>query len=140
MVGSAGFLVGGLVAMRLARRLLPRHILRSAAALMVVGTIAPTIVLALGFTAWPVVIAALLPFYVGWGLAQPMATSIAMRPFPEMAGQASAWAGMAQQIGGIGFALAASALGGGMGTLAVMIVAAVAFTGTVFLPVQKPAA
>lgn len=140
MSGSAGFLVGGIVAMRLTRRLIPRQILRIAAVLMIVGTVAPLVVLEAGVTSWPLVVAALLPFYLGWGLAQPMATSIAMRPFPEMAGQASAWTGMAQQLGGIGFAFAASAFGGGSATLAVMIVAALAFTGTVFLPVQKPAA
>jgi len=140
MVGSAGFLLGGVVAMRLTRQLIPRHILRIAAALMILGTVTPLLVLEAGVTTWPPVIAALLPFYVGWGLAQPMATSIAMRPFPEMAGQASAWAGMAQQLGGIAFALAAASFGGGLATLAVMIAAAVAFTATVFLPVQKPAA
>lgn len=140
MVGSAGFLAGGVIAMRLAQRLIPRHILRIAAGLMILGTVAPMLVLEAGVTAWPLVIAALLPFYVGWGLAQPMATSIAMRPFPDMAGQASAWAGMAQQLGGIAFAFVAASFGGGMATVAVMIVAALAFTGTVFLPVQNPAA
>lgn len=138
-LGSAGFLAGGMLAMRFARTMPPRHILRLAGGLMIVGTIAPLCVVGLGLAHWAALLASLLPFYLGWGLAQPMATAIAMRPFPEAAGQASAWLGISQQAGGILFALAASSFGGGMATLVVMVVAAIAFTGVVFLPVQKPA-
>ena len=137
--GAVGFLGGGIIAMRLARTWLPRHLLRIAAGLMVTGTIAPFLALQAGFTTWPALVVTLMPFYLGWGLAQPMATAIAMRPFPEMAGQASAWVGMAQQLGGILFALLAASLGGGTGTLMVMMIAAVGFMISVFLPVQKPA-
>ncbi len=63
-----------------------------------------------------------------------MATAIGMRPFPEMAGQASAWIGIAQQVGGMGFAVVAAGLGGDTATLAVMVAAAVSFTVAVFLP------
>ncbi len=136
--GAVGFLSGGMAAMRLAKTWIPRHLLRIAAALIVIGTVAPFLALEAGYASWPVLVVTLLPYYLGWGLAQPMATSIAMRPFPEMAGQASAWVGMAQQLGGIVFALLAAALGGGMGTLVVMMLAAVGFAVSVFLPVQKP--
>lgn len=136
--GAVGFLCGGILAMRLAKAWLPRHVLRLAAGLMVLGTVAPFLALQSGFTSWPALVVTLLPYYVGWGLAQPMATSIAMRPFPEMAGQASAWVGMAQQLGGILFAVVAASLGGGIWTLVVMMIAAVGFTASVFLPVQKP--
>jgi hypothetical protein len=67
------------------------------------------------------------PFYCGWGLGQPMAIAIAMRPFAHMAGQASAWLGLIQQLGGILFSLIAAALGGGVATPLVMAAAALAF-------------
>lgn len=139
MAGSGGFLVGNMIAMRLARSRPPRHVLRVAGGLMILGTLAPLVVVTAGAGAWIPVLIALLPFYLGWGLAQPMATAIAMRPFPESAGQASAWLGISQQAGGIAFGLVAATLGGGLGTLTVMVVAALAFTGVVFLPVQKSA-
>ena len=88
---------------------------------------------------WVLMLVTLSPYYVGWGLAQPMATAIAMRPFPQMAGQASAWLGIAQQVGGMGFAIVAAQLGGGIVTLVVMAVAAVAFTAVV-LPAERVAA
>ena len=54
-----------------------------------------------------------------------------------MAGQASAWLGIAQQVGGMSFAVVAASLGGGTATLVIMTISAIAFTGSVFLPVQK---
>ena len=50
-----------------------------------------------------------------------------MRPFAHMAGQASAWLGLIQQLGGIFFSLIAAALGGGFATPLVMAAAALAF-------------
>lgn len=141
MLGSAGFLVGGVAAMKLTRTHTPRFVLRVAGGLMILGTLAPFAAVASGLaTFWPVLLVALLPFYLGWGLAQPMATAIAMRPFPEAAGQASAWLGISQQVGGIAFALAASSLGAGTMTLVVMVAAALLFTAVVFLPPERPAA
>lgn len=140
MLGSAGFLVGGVIAMKLTRSRSPGFVLRLAGVAMILGTIAPLAVVLAGLGGvWPLLLATLLPFYLGWGLAQPMATAIGMRPFPEAAGQASAWLGIAQQAGGIVFALAASSLGAGTATLGVMIAAALFFTGVVFLPSGKSA-
>ena len=135
--GAVGFLLGGVIAMRLTRRLIPRHVLRIAAAAVVVGTAGPLALLLSGHVHWAVLLVALLPYYVGWGLAQPMATAIGMRPFPEMAGQASAWLGIAQQVGGMAFAVVAASLGGGLATPAIMTIAALVFTAVVFMPVQK---
>ncbi len=137
--GAVGFLAGGMIAMRLARRLSPARVLRFAAAAMVLGTLVPLALAASGHHHWVLMLVTLSPYYVGWGLAQPMATAIAMRPFPQMAGQASAWLGIAQQVGGMGFAIVAAQLGGGIVTLVVMAVAAVAFTAVV-LPAERVAA
>lgn len=137
--GAVGFLLGGMIAMRLTRRLEPRHVLRIAAAAMIVGTAVPLALVVTETAHWVGLLVTLFPYYVGWGLAQPMATAIGMRPFPEMAGQASAWLGIAQQVGGMGFAVVAASLGGNTATLVVMTVAALAFTGAVFLP-PKPTA
>lgn len=135
--GAFGFLAGGMIAMRLARVLLPRHVLRIAAATMILGTAVPLALVVSGDVHWWGLMLALFPYYIGWGLAQPMATAIGMRPFPEMAGQASAWLGIAQQVGGMSFAVVAASLGGGTATLVIMTISALAFTGSVFLPVQK---
>lgn len=137
-IGSAGFVSGSLVGMRMAHRFLPRWILRTAAALLLLGTIAPTVVLWAGFQHWAVILVAVFPFYLGWGIGQPAAIAIAMRSFPEMAGQASAWLGLFQQVGGIALSLVAARFGGGLATPVVMIVGAVLFTAVVFTPAPKP--
>jgi hypothetical protein len=62
-----------------------------------------------------------------------------MRPFAHIAGQASAWLGLAQQLGGIAFALIAAAFGGGMATPLVMAAAALAFVASVAaIPTAEP--
>ncbi len=136
MAGSAGFLSGNMLAMRLVRTQPASRVLRAAAGAIVLGTIAPLAVITAGVAHWLPVLVALLPFYLGWGLAQPMATAIAMRPFPEAAGQASAWLGISQQVGGIVFGIVASGLGGGEASLVVMVAAALAFAGVVMLPAR----
>lgn len=139
-IGSSGFVSGSLIAMRLAQRLLPRHILRTAAVLLIIGTTAPALVLWLGFQHWAVILASVFPFYLGWGIGQPSAIAITMRPFPEMAGQASAWLGLFQQVGGIALSLVAAHFGGGLATPLVMSLGAVLFAGAVFVPAPKPVA
>jgi len=136
--GSAGFVSGSLVAMRLAQRLMPRYILRSAAGLLLLGTLAPSLVLWLGIHHWAVVLLAVFPFYFGWGVGQPLAIAITMRPFPDMAGQASAWLGLFQQMGGIALSLVAAHFGGGLATPLVMLLGAALFTLAVFTPPPKP--
>ncbi|WP_333825101.1 multidrug effflux MFS transporter [Pinisolibacter sp.] len=136
-IGSAGFVSGSLVSMRLAQRLLPRHILRTAAALLILGTTMPALVLWLGFGHWAVILVTVFPFYFGWGIGQPMAIAITMQPFPEMAGQASAWLGLFQQVGGIALSLVAAHFGGGLATPLTMALGALLFTAAVFVPPPK---
>lgn len=136
-LGSGGYVAGALLAARLAQHLLPRFILRIGAGLILLGTILPAIGLGLGFHHWAAVLPMVFPFYFGWGLAQPMAIAVTMRPFPEMAGQASAWLGLLQQLGGILLSLVAAHYGGGSATLVVMMVGAALFAGAVFVPPAK---
>jgi DHA1 family bicyclomycin/chloramphenicol resistance-like MFS transporter len=134
VLGSAGLLAGSLAGMRLARSFSPIAILRAASLLLLLGAAAPTLALEEGYRHWAIILVCVLPFYVGWGVAQPMAIAIAMRPFADMAGQASAWLGLAQQIGGIALSLLAARYGGGMATPLVMGVGALGFAACAFAP------
>ena len=75
-----------------------------------------------------------MPFYFGWGLGQPMAIATAMRPFPEMAGQASAWLGLAQTAGGIALSLTAGLFTPGFATPWIMLVGALGLAATSLVP------
>lgn len=126
-LGSGAYLGGSLLGLRLSRSLSALTILRIAGPLLLLGAAAPALALVEGFRHWAVMLVCVAPFYCGWGLGQPMAIAIAMRPFAHMAGQASAWLGLIQQLGGILFSLIAAALGGGGATPLVMAAAALAF-------------
>ena len=126
-LGSGAYLGGSLIGVRLSRSVSAMTILRFAGPLLLLGALAPAVALAEGFRHWAVILACVAPFYCGWGLGQPMAIAIAMRPFADIAGQASAWLGLIQQLGGIFFSLIAAALGGGLATPLVMAAAALAF-------------
>jgi DHA1 family bicyclomycin/chloramphenicol resistance-like MFS transporter len=128
-IGSAGFVGGGLASARLSARLPADQILQVASVLVLGGTGLALAVTAAGWTSWAAIVAALLPFYVGWGFCQPHAIAIAMAPFAETAGQASAWLGAFQQLGGIALSFLAVGLGGGLWTLAVMSGAALLLMG-----------
>jgi MFS transporter, DHA1 family, multidrug resistance protein len=121
---------GGLLSARLSTRLAGSHILLAGGVLTVLGTVACLLVVAAGGTAWTGILMGILPFYIGWGLSQPQAIAIAMRPFAVMAGQASAWLGVIQQIGGLALSLFAVSLGGGTYSLAVMVAGALALACT----------
>jgi hypothetical protein len=66
-------------------------------------------------------LAGVLPFYVGLGIAHANALQLVMRPFGEMAGQASAWLGLVQQLSGVAISTAAVAMGGGVAAMWAMI-------------------
>ena len=119
--GSTGFISGGLISAWLAARLAPARILLLASAIATAGTAACYALLELTTPNSVLVVLTILPFYVGWGIAQPQAIAIAMRPFLAIAGQASSWLGAIQQIGGILLAWIAVQLGGGHASVAVMI-------------------
>ncbi len=131
--GSVGFVSGGLLSARLSTRLAGSRILLAGGVLTVLGTVGCALVIVAGGTAWTGILIGILPFYVGWGLSQPQAIAIAMRPFAAMAGQASAWLGIIQQIGGLALSLFAVSLGGGVYTLAVMAAGAAALACTAVL-------
>jgi MFS transporter, DHA1 family, multidrug resistance protein len=76
---------------------------------------------------------AILPFYVGWGIMQPISMAVAMRPFTAIAGQASAWFGIAQFLGAMSLAILAGVFGGGIYTFIVMMLAMVGIAGIGFL-------
>lgn len=138
-LGSGAYLGGSLVAVRLSRSFGAITILRIAGPLLRLGALAPALALAEGFRHWAVILGCVAPFYCGWGLGQPMAIALAMRPFAHMAGQASAWLGLIQQLGGILFSLIATALGGGMATPLVMAGAALAFIASAAAIPEPPA-
>jgi DHA1 family bicyclomycin/chloramphenicol resistance-like MFS transporter len=133
-LGSVGFLSGSLIGMRLARSLPPLAVLRWASLLLLLGAAAPALALVEVRPHWAVMFVCVLPFYVGWGVAQPMAIAIAMRPFAEMAGQASAWLGLIQQFGGIALSFVAAGLGGGLATPLTMGLGALGFAACAFAP------
>jgi DHA1 family bicyclomycin/chloramphenicol resistance-like MFS transporter len=119
-VGSAGFVAGGLCSAWLAARAASPTILLAGACLMVVGSSTTLVLLVLGRPGMVSMLLAMLPFYLGWGFAQPQAVASAMRPFPHIAGQASAWLGLLQQLGGVAIAGIAVWLGAGRYSLMVM--------------------
>jgi DHA1 family bicyclomycin/chloramphenicol resistance-like MFS transporter len=139
-LGSGAYLGGSLLGVRLSRSLSAVTILRIAGPLLLLGAAAPALALAEGFRHWAVILVCVAPFYCSWGLGQPMAIAIAMRPFAHIAGQASAWLGLIQQLGGIVFSLIAAALGGGLATPLVMAAAALAFIASAAAIPQPPAA
>jgi DHA1 family bicyclomycin/chloramphenicol resistance-like MFS transporter len=139
-LGSGAYLGGSLIAVRLSRSVGAKTILRVAGPLLLLGAVASAVALAEGFRHWAVILVCVAPFYCGWGLGQPMAIAIAMRPFAHIAGQASAWLGLIQQLGGIVFSLIAAALGGGLATPLVMAAAALAFIASAAAIPRPPAA
>lgn len=134
VIGSASNLGGALLSLALARRYAPRAILQAGACLVVVGSLAPGLLLASGSRDGALVLIAVMPFYFGWGLGQPMAIATAMRPFPEMAGQASAWLGLAQTAGGIALSLTAGLFTPGFATPWIMLVGALGLAATSLVP------
>lgn len=68
----------------------------------------------------PTFLLTLIPFYVAWGIVQPVSMGVAMRPFAKIAGQASAWFGIVQFLGAASVALIAGVFGGGIYTFLVM--------------------
>lgn len=70
---------------------------------------------------WYFMFISVIPFYIGWGILQPLSMGIAMRPFATMAGVASAWFGIAQFMGAASFTYIAGIFDGGKTSLVLMI-------------------
>lgn len=119
-LGSGGYLVGSMIAMRLARRFRLHQILMIGVLMSTLGPVLAMLAMQAGVRHWAGLLVAILPFYLSWGLCQPNLIALSMRAFPDIAGQASAWLGAFQQLGGFLIAALAVRLGGGMAAMQVM--------------------
>ena len=99
----------------------PERVLVVGALFMLMGAITARFALARAGIGAAGLIVATTPFYVGLGLAHPNALQTVMRPFAQVAGQASAWLGLFQQLGGVSVSLIAVWLGAGLRAVSVMI-------------------
>lgn len=120
-LSSGGYMLGSLFAARMATRLSPERMLRWGGVLMLAGSIGCLFALTRTVpTPWTV-LTGVLPFYVGLGFAHANSIQIMMRPFAHIAGQASAWLGLIQQVGAVLISLTAVQLGAGLAAVGVMI-------------------
>ncbi len=119
--GSAGYMAGSLIAARLATRFRPEQMILAGAALMLAGGFAGLFALTRAVPHPIIVLVAMLPFYVGIGFAHSNAMQIVMRPFTHIAGQASAWMGVLQQVGGVAISMFAVVIGAGTSAVVVII-------------------
>lgn len=120
-LGSLGYMGGSLISARLAGRHSPERIVALGAPLMVAGAIGSLVALSRQSPGPIATLIMILPFYVGIGFTHANALQIVMRPFPHMAGQASAWLGLLQQVGGVVISVLAVKAGAGFAAIWVMI-------------------
>src|SRR5262249_5837875 len=99
----------------------PERIVALGAPLMLAGALGALLALSRENPNPIAVIVMVLPFYLGFGFAHANALQIVMRPFPHMAGQASAWLGLIQHVGGVVISILAVRLGAGHAAIGVMI-------------------
>jgi DHA1 family bicyclomycin/chloramphenicol resistance-like MFS transporter len=119
--GSLGYMGGSLASARLAARHGPERLIALGAPLMLAGAIGCLVALSRE-TPGPIgTLAMVFPFYIGLGFTHANAIQMVMRPFPHMAGQASAWLGLLQQVAGVVVSVIAVRLGAGFAALGVMI-------------------
>jgi len=91
---------GGFSAPRLARRWSGMMPILFGLAIMLIGSSAMFAASYLKYAGMPQVLATLMIFLYGMGIVSPLSTVVAMRPFPEKAGAASALIGFCQMAGG----------------------------------------
>lgn len=119
--GSLGYMGGSLASARLAVRHGPERLIALGAPLMLAGAIGCLVALSREAPGPIGTLAMVFPFYVGLGFAHANAIQMVMRPFPHMAGQASAWLGLLQQVAGVAVSVIAVWLGAGFAAIGVMI-------------------
>ncbi|CAN0089034.1 unnamed protein product, partial [Phaeothamnion confervicola] len=112
-LGSLGYMAGSLGSARLAAAYRPERLIALGAPLMLAGAIGGLFALTRASPSPLMTLILVLPFYVGLGFTHANALQIVMRPFPHMAGQASAWLGLTQQIGGVVVSVLAVRAGAG---------------------------
>ena len=120
-LGSLGYMGGSLASARLAGRHSPERVVALGAPLMLAGAIGCLVALTRDNPGPIGTVLMAFPFYIGLGFTHANAIQIVMRPFPHMAGQASAWLGLMQQAGGVVVSLIAVQLGAGYAAIGVMI-------------------
>lgn len=119
--GAGVYILTNLVCARWLPGHAPQRVLVVGALLMLAGAMTARFALARAGIGAAGLIVATTPFYVGLGLAHPNALQTVMRPFSHVAGQASAWLGLFQQLGGVAVSLVAVWLGAGLRAITVMI-------------------
>ncbi len=134
-LGSLGYMGGSLISARLAGRITPERLVAAGAPLMLAGAIGGYFALSRANPGPVVTLIMILPFYLGLGFTHANAIQIVMRPFPHMAGQASAWLGLLQQVGGVVVSVLAVRAGAGFTAIGVMIgCCAALFAASILLP------
>ncbi len=120
-LGSLGYMAGSLISARLAGRHSPERLVALGAPLMLAGALGGLIALTRESPGPFATLAMVTPFYLGLGFTHANALQLVMRPFPHMAGQASAWLGLLQQVGGVVVSVLAVKAGAGLAAVGVMI-------------------
>lgn len=127
-LGSLGYMAGSLASARLSSRHPPQRLIALGAPLMLAGALGGMLALSRSSPGPYTTLIAVLPFYLGLGFAHANALQIVMRPFPHMAGQASAWLGALQQIAGVVVSVLAVRAGAGFIALGVVIACCLCLT------------
>ena len=135
--GSLGYMAGSLGSARLAATARSENLIAIGAPLMLLGACGAYVALTRATPTPALTLLGVLPFYVGLGLTHANALQIVMRPFPHMAGQASAWLGVMQQIGGVAVSVLAVRAGAGLTAVVVMILSCMALTALAVWGVRR---
>lgn len=134
-LGSLGYMAGSLISARFAGRIAPESLVSIGAPLMLVGAIGGYFALSRANPGPLLTLLLILPFYLGLGFTHANAIQLVMRPFPHMAGQASAWLGLLQQLAGVAVSVIAVRAGAGFAAIGVMIACcAVLVAASIALP------
>jgi DHA1 family bicyclomycin/chloramphenicol resistance-like MFS transporter len=119
--GSLGYMGASLASARLASRYRPERLVALGAPLMLAGAIGCLVALSREAPGPIGTVLMAFPFYIGLGFAHANSIQMVMRPFPHIAGQASAWLGLLQQVAGVTVSVIAVRIGAGFAAIGVMI-------------------
>lgn len=131
-IGSAGYMLGTIVAGRVVVRWGVNRTMGSGCVAMAAGGIAMMAALALGWTVAHVLVASMAIYFAGMGLVLPLAQAGALMPFPNRAGAASSLVGF---VGQTSAAALGAILGHVLGTTAWPLALAVAAAGMLALTI-----
>ena len=133
------YLIGALAARRLGRWLSLAAALRLGVAVMAAGGLAMLAVTQAGWVSVPSIIATIMLFNIGMGVALPNAFAGALSAFPRIAGSASGLVGFSQMgIGATGTILVASLADGSARPMGIVVaIAGLAAAATAWLVVPR---